>query len=374
MTVSEMRAYRSLKIGLSGGLRLAAAVTLVLLVVAGGGPLSAEPLRVRIGFASVGADNRQFSGGSSAAIAHSEHYVEDELRDLPDVTVEWSFFKGAGPAVNEAFANNQLDFAIQGDLPQIIGRANGLKTKIILASGAHAPTYLAVPKDSAVKRIEDLRGKKVSIFRGTNNHLAAVKALAGHGLQEKDLQVINMDTATTNAALISGDIDAAFGNFPLASLADKGLAEIIYSTKGDSPSYERHSTLIAQEAFLRAHSDVTQKIVNAIVRAAKWSSDEANRDAFFEISARTGFPVSGFRFDFANQELKYRNSPLIDESIVEHYRFQAKQAKEYGLVRRDVDINGWFDRSFLDKALANQGLTNYWQAFDASGKPAAASQ
>jgi sulfonate transport system substrate-binding protein len=345
-----------------------------LAIALGAGSAQAEPLRVRIGFASIGSDNRQFAGGSAAAIAHSEHYVEDELRDLPDVKVEWSFFKGAGPAVNEAFANNQLDFAIQGDLPQIIGRANGLKTKIILAAGAHSPTYLAVPKESSVKRVEDLRGKKVSIFRGTNNHLAAVKALAGHGLQEKDLQVINMDTATTNAALISRDIDAAFGNFPLASLVDKGLAEIIYTTKGDSPSYERHSTLIAQEAFLRAHPEVTQRIVNAIVRAAKWASEESNREAFFEISSRTGFPASGYRFDFSNQDLKYRNSPLIDDSIVQHYRYQAGQAKDYGLVRRDVDVSGWFDRSFLDKALASQGLTNYWQAYDAEGKPAPASQ
>lgn len=351
-----------------------AGLTLVLTVFVGFSAAGAEPLRVRIGFASVGSDNRQFAGGSSAAVAHSERYLEEELRDLPDVKIEWSFFKGAGPAVNEAFANNQLDFALQGDLPQIIGRANGLKTKIILAAGAHSPTYLAVPKGSPVKRIEDLRGKKVSIFRGTNNHLAAVKALAGHGLQEKDLQVINMDTASTNAALISRDIDAAFGNFPLAGLVDKGLAEIIYTTKGDSPSYERHSTLIAQEAFLRAHPDVTQKIVNAIVRAAKWSSEEDNREAFFEISARTGFPASGYRFDFADQQLKYRNSPLIDDSIQEHYRFQAKQAKEYGLVRRDIDVTGWFDRSYLDKALASQGLTNYWQAFDASGKAIAAGQ
>jgi sulfonate transport system substrate-binding protein len=358
-----------MKINLSNSRRLAiGAIAAALALAAGGGPAVSEPLRVRIGFASVGADNRQFSGGSSAAVAHSEHYLDDELRDLPEVQVEWSFFKGAGPAVNEAFANNQLDFAIQGDLPQIIGRANGLKTKILLAAGAHSPTYLAVPKDSPVRRVEDLRGKKVSIFRGTNNHLAAVKVLAGYGLQEKDLQVINMDTAGTNAALISHDIDAAFGNFPLASLVDKGLAEIIYTTKGDSPSYERHSTLIAQETFVRAHPDVTQKIVNAIVRAAKWSSEESNRDAFFEISARTGFPVSGYRFDFANQELKYRNSPLIDDSILEHYRFQAKQAKEFGLVRRDVDVSGWFDRSFLDQALASQGLTNYWQAYDASGK------
>lgn len=167
---------------------------------------AAEPVRVRIGFASVGSDNKQFAGGSAAAIAHSEHYLDEELRDLPDVKIEWSFFKGAGPAVNEAFANNQLDFALQGDLPQIIGRANGLKTKILLAAGAHAPTYLAVPKDSPVKRIEDLRGKKVSIFRGTNNHLAAVKALAGHGLQEKDLRGIFRQEQCASLEVVSGTL------------------------------------------------------------------------------------------------------------------------------------------------------------------------
>ena len=93
--------------------------------------LAAEPLTVRIGFASVGADNRQFSGGSSAAVAHSEHYLDQALHDRPDVKVEWYFFKGAGPAVNEAFANNQLDFAIQGDLPEIIGRANGDRKSVV---------------------------------------------------------------------------------------------------------------------------------------------------------------------------------------------------------------------------------------------------
>src|ERR1700761_1637421 len=92
---------------------------------------SSEPLTVRIGFANVGADNRQFSGGS---VAHSEHYLDQEFKDQSNVKIEWSFFKGAGPAVNEALANNQLDFAIQGDLPEIIGRANGLKTKLLLAS------------------------------------------------------------------------------------------------------------------------------------------------------------------------------------------------------------------------------------------------
>jgi sulfonate transport system substrate-binding protein len=200
-------------------------ILLIVLCCACAAPLAvAEPLTVRFGFASVGADNRPFAGGSPAATAHAGHYVDDALSDEPDIKVEWYFFKGAGPAVNEAIANGQLDFAWQGDLPSVIARASGLKTKILLANGAHAPMYLAVPVGSPITSVRELRGRKVAIFRGTNNHLAVVKVLAANGLAERDLQVLNMDNATTSAALASKDVDAAFGNFPLISLNEIGRA------------------------------------------------------------------------------------------------------------------------------------------------------
>ncbi|HKU98527.1 MAG TPA: ABC transporter substrate-binding protein [Vineibacter sp.] len=332
-----------------------------------------EPITIRIGFASVGIDNRQFAGGSSAAVAHANRYLEEEFKNDAAIKVQWFFFKGAGPAVNEAFANSQLDFAIQGDLPQVIGRASGLKTKILLASGAHAPTYLATTPGSDIKSVKDLRGRKVSLFRGTNNHLAAVKVLAANGLGERDLQVINMDEASTNAALVSKNIDAAFGNFGLLLLADQGLATIVYTTKGDNPAFERHSTLIAAETFVGKHPALTARIVKALVRAAWWSSQEENRDALFAIWAKSGRPAASYNADFAGQALKYRNSPLIDDSIIAHYRYQAQQAKEYGLIRREVSVDGWFATQFLDAALKELNLETYWTRYGADGKPASGS-
>jgi sulfonate transport system substrate-binding protein len=213
---------------------------------------AAEPITIRFGFANVGEDNRQFSGGNFIAAAHAEHYIENELKDLPGVKVEYAFFKGAGPAVNEAFANSQLDFASQGDLPQIIARANGLKTRQLAAAGAHAPMYLAVAPDSDIHAIKDLKGRKVALFRGTNNHLAAVKVLAANGMTERDFQGINMDEASANAALATRNIDAAFGNYGVLLLSEKGLARIAYSTKGQNPTFERQSTLIASDSFVAA--------------------------------------------------------------------------------------------------------------------------
>jgi len=328
-----------------------------------------KPLVVRFGFANVGVDNRQFSGGSALAVAHAEHYFEKELADRPEVRIEYFFFKGAGPAVNEAFANGQLDFASQGDLPQVVGRASGLKTRQLGANGAHGPMYLAVPAKSELRSVKDLKGRKVSIFRGTNNHLAAVKVLAANGLTERDLQGINMDEASTNAALATGNIDAAFGNFGLLLLERQGLVKILYTTKGDNPAFERQGTLIADDGFVTRNPDITQKIVTGFVRAAHWSSQEENRQAFFDISARSGRPASAYDGDFSGQTLKYRNSPLIDEYLFEQYRTQARQAKEYGLIRRDVSIDGWFDPQFLQTAVKQLSLDNFWPRYDAAGKP-----
>jgi sulfonate transport system substrate-binding protein len=330
---------------------------------------AADPLTIRFGFANVGVDNRQFSGGNAIATAHSEHYFEKELADRPDIRIEYFFFKGAGPAVNEAFANGQLDFASQGDLPQVVARANGLKTRQLAASGAHGPMYLAVPPNSDIQSVKDLKGRKVAIFRGTNNHLAAVKVLAANGLTERDFQGINMDEASSNAALVTGNIDAAFGNYGVLLLAAQGLARIAYTTKGDNPSFERQGTLIADDGFVRAHPDLTQRIVTALVKASWWSSQEENRDALFDIWSRTGRPASVYRTDFEGQTLKYRNSPLIDAYLFGQYRDQARQAREYGLIRRDVSVDGWFDPRFVDTAVAQLGLTQAWTRYDAQGRP-----
>jgi sulfonate transport system substrate-binding protein len=327
---------------------------------------------IRIGFANIGADNRQFSAGSTAAVAHAEGYVERELRDLPGVQVHWYFFKGAGPAVNEAFATGQLDIAFEGDLPEVIGRASGLRTRHLMASGGHGPTYLAVPPESPLTGIDSLRGKKIGLFRGTNNHLAVVKVLAAHGMTERDMQVFNMDEATSNAALVARDIDAAFGNYGPLDLAARGLAKIIYTTKGDNPAFERQGTVIASDAFATAQPELTQRIITAFVRAADFASQEKNRDAVFDIWARSGRSAQIFREDCAGQTMQYRCSPLLDDFMVEQYRVQAQQARQYGLIRRDVDVQGWFDTHFLDTALQTLGLQNAWVRYDKNGKPVAA--
>ncbi|WP_331376074.1 ABC transporter substrate-binding protein [Sinorhizobium chiapasense] len=330
-----------------------------------------EPLVIHVGYAAIGVDNRPFAEGTSAATARAGEYLEKEFANDPDIKIEWTFFKGAGPAVNEAFANEQLDFAYQGDLPSLIGRATGLKTKYLLASGARKPLYLAIAKDSGIQKIEELKGRKVALQRGTNGHLAAIKVLNAHGLTERDVQIVNLDSAGTVAALTSKDIDAAFGDTQLINLAAKGSADVIYTTKGDDPRFGRNAGIIGREAFIETHPEITQRVVDAFVKAAQWSSDEPNRAALFELWHKSGTPIPIIEEYFSNDKLAYRNSPLIDGLLVSQYKEQATKSKEYGLIRREVDLEGWFEPKYLNDALERLNLKSFWQPYGADGKPVA---
>ncbi|MFX4404390.1 TetR family transcriptional regulator, partial [Acinetobacter baumannii] len=90
------------------------------------------------------------------------------------------------------------------------------------------------------------------------------------------------------------------------------------------------------------YPDLTQRLVDGFVKAAAWSSDEANRDALFDLWAKSGTPVNILAEFFAGDTLAYRNSPLIDDLLTTQYRDQADKAVQFGLVRRKVDLADWF--------------------------------
>jgi sulfonate transport system substrate-binding protein len=328
---------------------------------------AAAPTTIRIGVAQPAIGTPPGFYGSSASIAHAKGWIEEEFK-ADGTRIEWIFFKGAGPAVNEALTNDQLDFAMQGDLPSIVGRAGGLKTKILLGSGIRANIYLAVPPDSPIRSIKDLRGKRVSIFKGTNAHLPVMRILESAGLTEKDIRGINLDSGTSRAAIATKDIDAAFGGVDLLVLRNQGLARIVYTSKGDNPVYTRQSHVLVTERFANANPDATQRVVNALVRTARWCSDDSNRDEIFRLWARTGFPYEVWKEDYDGEPLRVRFNPRFDAFLRDRYRDAVEQAVRFKLTRKSFDTTHWLDASYVDKAVQTLKLQNYWPEYQPNGK------
>lgn len=334
------------------------------------GPARAEaPSVIRIAYPGVGVGNRPVVGGNTTATLHLRAMLEEEF-EKDGISVTWSFLRGAGPAVNELYANNLVDFSLLGDLPSIIGRAGGLKTRVLAATGIRGSTFVFVPTGSSIQSVKDLRGKKVAIFKGTNIQLAAAKVLEKFGLKESDIRAINMDPATARAAMTTGDIDAAFGWTDYLALRDQGLARLLYASDSDEPRVYRHCTFIGSEDFIRKYPEITKRVVKTLVRAAKWQSDQdQSPEPVYQMWTRSGVTFANFKEDLGKNSLKVWSSPLIDEYLVAEYKRNIEEAKRYGLIRNTFRFEDWLETRFLNEVLKEEGLEGYWVPYGAGGKP-----
>jgi sulfonate transport system substrate-binding protein len=326
-----------------------------------------KPSVIRIAYPQVGIGNRPFVGDSSTAVVHLKGLLDEEFKN-DGIKISWTFLRGAGPAVNELYANGLVDFSLLGDLPFIVGQASGLKRHVLAASGIRGNTYLAVPADSDIKSIKDLKGRKVALFKGTNIQLAINKLLEANGLTEKDIRGINMDVASSKAALVTKDVDAVFGSQDLLQLRDQGTAKIIYATKGD-PRYLKHATFIGADDFIKKYPDITKRVVKQIVLAAKWTSDnEANPTPVFQLYSKSGVPFSAYKEDRQGQSLKVLASPLVDAYVISEYEKNIGEAKRFGLIKNTFNFRSVVDDSFLKQVLKELNLESYWAPVGPSGK------
>jgi sulfonate transport system substrate-binding protein len=327
-----------------------------------------KPTIINFGVANAGIGGRPNVGGASVGIAHAKKLVEEELKS-EGIEVRWHFFQTAGPGVNEALTNDLLDFAWQGDLPNIIGRASGLKTKIILPAGRRSNNYIAAVDGTGIEKIEDLRGKKVAIFKGTCTQLVANHLLADHGLKESDLNVFNMNSPASVAALASKDIDAAISGVDLFAIRDRSLAKIVYNSKEqDNSKYGCALSYVVTEKFANQYPEVTQKVVNALVKAAYFAAEPANLPEVLKLWQQSGTPARHYSQDWQNVSLKERFSPVFDDYFVEHYKTSVTDSINFGLVTQPVDVNQWFDTHYAETALKELKLENYWSPENKEGK------
>ncbi len=297
-----------------------------------------KEIRIAVPDLSAGTQN---SGGGLTDVLRSQQIFEKAFADQ-GIKIQWNYFKGAGPVINEAFANGQVDLAYLGDLAAIIGRSNGLDTRLLSATARGVKQYLGVVPGSGIKTLQDLKGKRVAVFRGTATQLSLNGALASQGLSEKDLKIINLDFNAAVAALAAKQIDATWGGSNLSSLQARGLAEIPLTTKDLGGAGSVQAVLVGSGTFVDAHPEVVAKLLKAQQQAVQWLTDDNNKQAYIDlVSGLASYPPVILTNDLKDQKLSEIFPSTLDPVFLGKLQDAVDLASKERLIRKSFQVSDW---------------------------------
>lgn len=219
-----------------------------------------------------------------------------------EVTVNWVQSAGSNKA-NEGLLAGALDVGSTAGSAALLARANGSPIKTIDIYSQPNWAALAVPADSDIASVTDLRGHSVAVTVGTDPYFFLLQTLEEFGVGVEEIEIVNLQHADGKAALENGSVDAWSGLDPLLSTSvELAGTKIIY----DNIDFNTYGFLNATEAFLEKSPDLAQLVVNAYEKARQWAIENP------EETAQILADVAGIELPIAQAVLIDRTNLALD--------------------------------------------------------------
>lgn len=291
------------------------------------GPVAAEtaastPKELRIGYQKYG----------TLVILKARGSLEKRLADK-GVAVKWTEFP-FGPPLLEAINVGSIDVGTVGESPPIFAQAAGADL-VYIGNEPPAPAAeaLIVPKDSAVKSVGELKGRKVAVAKGSNANFLLIKLLENAGLKLSDIEVVYLPPADARAAFESGRIDAWAIWDPFLAAAEKQLnARILADGRG---AVANHQFYLSSRAYAEKYPDIVRILLEEIDKVDQWGKQNPKEVAQF-IAPLIGIELPVV--EVAAHRLSYGVKPVTPE-VLDAQQKIADKFYEVKLVPKQVRVS-----------------------------------
>jgi|JI7StandDraft_1071085.scaffolds.fasta_scaffold44432_3 NitT/TauT family transport system substrate-binding protein len=122
---------------------------------------------------------------------------------------------------------------------------------------------------TTVKKIEDLKGKKVALEPGFTGHFFLLSLLEDAGMKPSDVDVVAMETGNAGGAFLARKVDAAVTWEPWISKANQRSDGRVLITSRDKPGRIIDVLFMTRKA-IAAHPDDIRKLTDAMDEAMAW--------------------------------------------------------------------------------------------------------
>lgn len=281
------------------------------------------PREVRIGFQK---------GSAVLVLARKQQVVENRLRQLGVSSIKWVEFQ-FGPPMLEALGAGAIDIGSVGDTPPVFAQAGGSDLVYAAATPSSAHAVL-VPRNSPIRTVADLKGKKVAFGKGSSAQNVAVKALATAGLTFQDIVPTYLSPADATAAFNGGNIDAWVVWDPYYAIAEER-----YGARAIADTSDRRlasaSYYMASRDFATRHPAVLAAVLDELGELTAWAGEHRGELAALAAEA-TGIDVQSWTTAFARAE--FTLSPVTDAHVAQQQQL-ADTFQSLGIIPRKLDVS-----------------------------------
>src|SRR6266478_2457228 len=263
-------------------------------------------------------------------IARQQATLENHFKPL-GIEVKWVEFS-SGPPMMEAMNVGSIDYGAVGDSPPVFAQAAG--AAIVYAAGQPITNGqgILVSKDSPIRVIADLKGKRVGFTKGSSAHNIVVQTLEKAGLTYADITPVYLTPPDAGPAFANGSIDAWAIWDPYFAIGEtKQNGRILVNA---SEITKTNSFYIANRDFAKNHGPVLQQIIDVTSSTAKWA--ETHRDEVAKaLSAVTNIPLD-IQTVAANRS-SFAVGPITDD-IIATQQGVADRFFKLGLIPKPVVV------------------------------------
>ena len=184
------------------------------------------------------------------------------------VNVKWVEFP-AGPQLLEGLNVGSVVFGEAGEAPPIFAQAAN-PNLVYVANQPPAPTAeaLIVQKDSPIQSIQDLKGKRIALNKGSNVHYLLLKLLEANNLTLKDIQPVYLPPSDARAAFEKGAVDAWVIWDPFLAAAEHQIHARVIANGEHLVS--NHQFYLADRKFAEGHPEILKTLVTTLNQTTDW--------------------------------------------------------------------------------------------------------
>ena len=282
---------------------------------------AALPGEVRIGFQK---------GSAVLVLARKQEVIEKRLKSL-GLGVKWVEFQ-FGPPMLEALGAGAIDIGSVGDTPPVFAQAGG-QDLVYAAATPSAEHAVLVPKDSPIRTIAELKGKKVAFGKGSSAQNVTIKALATGGLGFKDIVPTYLSPADATAAFNGGNIDAWVVWDPFYAIAEERYGARAIATTSDK-RLASSSYYMASRDFATRYPTVLAAVLDELGKAHAWSGQHRGELAALAAEA-TGIDAKSWSAAFARADFSF--GPITDAHVAQQQQL-ADNFVALGIIPRKINV------------------------------------